>query len=338
MAIQRNTPFAQATSDSPQGRRTAGFQSQPAGLRVTSLSRDLSPMGSEDMANPNSRHNVEHRTFFDDLNQVEQWVVSSVIGSIDNSLDVHPGTYQQNDTYNDVQTTGPGPLESSCPMIASASHFSSMSSQNGVSGFTEGPSQESGVAHARGFFASDFDSIFSLDSAFPDDTYSVGDASGSDKWAASTSQPNIMRSSVDMVYTTSADSHRLMNEAYPEETDFPPYWSKSQSHGPNRPSDYSRFSATHNPWSPPAPAMVPSDSSSYSQGSLFPHAESPTSYSTQEDLLPLDPSEGISPLTVEAPLLMSYAPYQFDSKVKLEQSRFVEMKHVKGTSNANIVL
>ena len=287
----------------------SGFTLRSSGSRRSSTHENL------DATACTSRPVLDGRTLFNDPVNVQQWVVTTSTGSTlpadhsYSSCDIG----QRGVTYDETSTTG-----SFLPGGAIASHFP-LSSEIPRTGFPN-PGEMSNdlqcVTHDltnSAFYPLDFD--------FNDD-FSANAVLPCDSWTGVDSGSYSVPGPTDMMYTTSADSHRFVDAEYQAS----PSRSNSDAYLPGADllhSDYDGCVIDPSLWCTPDSAIMDPSVSSFSQGNFFPQlAGSPSSFSTQEELQSLDTVEefGFSPLSVDGPSI-SYTSSSLDEQY--DPARFV---------------
>ena len=261
-----------------------------------------------------SRPVLNGRTLFNDPVNVQQWVVTTSTGSTlptDHSCSSDIG--QRGLTYDDASTTG---SFLSGGALASDFHLSDELRSTCFSNTGEMSNDLHYVNRdltSSAFYPLDFDfNDFSASAVLPCDSWT-----GVDTGSYSVPGP------ADMMYTTSTESHSFAEAEYQAS----PSGSTSDAYLPGTDllrSDYDECVLDPSLWCSPDSGIMDPSVSSFSQGNLFPQlAGSPSSFSTQEEMQPLDPVEefGFSPLTLDVPSSMSYTSSSIDEQ--FDPARFV---------------
>ena len=264
---------------------------------------------------------MEHGTFFNDPAQVQQWVVTSATGSalpLDYTTALS-GNRHGGQVYNDATSTGPFLSGSTYDSHFSLSDDTGLSEFPGTGALLNGTS---GVASGMAVSA-----VHPLDIDFNDDDASASAYLPCDPWTCVDTGSYAVPGSTEMMYTTSADSHRYEEAEQLVNSQFHSSWPEARYPGTDLLSnDYDACALDQSVWCPPgSTTMNPSiSSSSFSQGSYFPQlAGSPTSFSTQEDLHSLDPNEdyGFSPTNLDGPTSVPHTSGLYDEQ--WDPARFV---------------
>ena len=259
------------------------------------------------------------RTLFNDPVNVQQWVVTTSTGStlpMDHSYS-SCDIGQRGVTYDDASITG-----SFLPGGALAPHFP-LSDELRRTGFSNiGEMSNDLHSVTRDLTSSAF---YPLDFDFNDD-FSANAVLPCDSWTGVDSGSYSVPGPTDMIYTTSADSHRFVDAEYQAS----PSGSTGDAYLPGADllhSDYDGCVMDPSLWCTPDSAIMDPSMSSFSQGNFFPQlAGSPSSFSTQEELQSLDPVEefGFSPVSVDVPSSISYTSSSLDEQY--DPARFVPIK------------
>ena len=253
--------------------------------------------------NGHSRPTTDHRTYSNDPKKVHQWMIDSATGS-QSSTDIgfhvphvahghdfsHPGV-----TLSDQFSA----MQSSISEVSLSSHVSML-------GFHD-PRASSDIActaSARDAMTMATYGDFPLEPDFISTRYSTDENSGYDTWAAAETQSYVIPSSVDMVYSTSAELHHGYMD-YNGDSWLRSHWPEAQyqtlEHDHALP-----FPSNQTVVSPLAAVAMERSISSFSQNSFFvPHTGSPQSSTTQEEPLSvelkgfLDDDYSVPPLNMD---------------------------------------
>ena len=259
--------------------------------------------GHLDLMTAVSLQNSDHGMLFDDPAQVRQWVASSATGSVcapDSSYAVLSGMDQGEVVDEPSRTTS-----NFQDNVLTASRFSFQNQ--------DGP-------HGSSLIPTAACNALSMEPALLDDATSNDDRLSFDPWTNSEHQYAIP-SSADMVYTTSADSHRQFNRSLRNDS----MWNV-----PGHVGDEYNSSNTISQVAWPSPSSVsldPSLPSSHSQGSLFSNQlSSPASFTTPEDTgsnASNTEDSLISSLSLNYPAQVPMMSSQYDNYMQYDAARFV---------------
>jgi len=229
-----------------------------------------------------SRESSDYGTLFNDPRKVHQWAVTSANGSAPFISPELSGTVLANDGFNDLSLTG---LDLNYPAeVHSALPFSMLSHSE----IPDGPVLQTissdmfdiptGISMAHSS-----EIMYSSDLHFMDNTQSP-ESYFTEPWSVTDEQLGAPMS-VEMTYTTSADSYQHVSSDYLEEPQLQSYWAPTQLHGQGSLSCPSGYHSNEAEWSPPsAGTLDPSVSSSYSQPSFMHQHAGSLPYRPIEDI------------------------------------------------------
>lgn len=271
-----------------------------------------------------SRESSDHGTLFTDPRKVHQWAVTSANGSASFMDSISPelsGAALAHDGFNDLSLTD---LDLDYPTdMRSALQFSMLSH----SGIRDGPvpqaiSSDMFDIPTGNSVARSSETMFSSDMHFVDNTQSP-ESYLTEPWSVVDDQPGAPMS-VEMTYTTSADSYQHVSSEYLEEPQLQSYWTTTQLHGQDSLTCPSGYRSNDAEWSPPsAGTMDPSVSSSYSQPSFMHQHAGSLPYRPHKDINYVAPFDDYvrTGLPFDGPCQYPYSSSPLEAAVDV--SRFV---------------
>lgn len=254
-----------------------------------------------------SRESSDYGTLFNDPRKVHQWAVTSANGSAPFISPELSGTVLANDGFNDLSLTG---LDLDYPTDMHSALQFSMFSHSGV---PDGPVTQTitsdmfdiptGIPMARSS-----ETMYSSDVQFMDNTHSP-ESYYTEPWSVTDEQLGAPMS-VEMTYTTSADSYQHVSSDYLEKPQLQSYWTPAQLQGQESMSYPAGYQSNDAEWSPPSSGtMDPSVSSSYPQPSFMHQHAGSLPYGPQEDMNSIAPFDDYSRtgLSIDGPCQYPYS-------------------------------
>jgi len=323
ISLRRKVPSSKKTSSGTQSpRQNMKISCSPGVLApVPATNGPCVPQQQFEPRIAVSRESSDYGTLFNDPRKVHQWAVSSANGSAPFISPELSGAVLANDGFNDLPLTG---LDLDYPPdIHSALQFP-MLSHSGVPGVPVTRAMTSDMfAISTGIpMARSSETMYSSDVQLMDDIHSP-ESHFTEPWSATDEQLGASMS-VEMTYTTSADSYRHVSSDHLEEPQLQSYWIPAQLQGQDVMSCPSGYHSNDAEWSPPSSGTLdPSVSSSYSQPSFMHQHAGFLPYRPHEDINSVAPFDDYGRTGVSIDGACQYPYSSSPLETALDMSRFV---------------